>query len=55
MRRLNNEKIESILDNTRASLSIEGLVVKTEEIETIRKYLNGIYTEKEVVEIIRKS
>ncbi len=54
-KKLNNEKIESISANARASLSMEGLEVTVEETETIRKYLSGLHTEKEVLENIRKS
>lgn len=51
--RLNDEKIQSILANARASLNIEGLEVTENETEVVRKYLSGTHTEKEVLEIIR--
>lgn len=51
----NYKNIEIILSNTRASLDIEGLIVTEREVEIVRKYFNGEYTEKEVLEIIRNS
>ena len=54
-KKLSYKQIESILANTKASLVIEGLQVADKETEVIRKYLGGIYTEKEVLELIRKS
>ena len=53
--KVKTKNIDYILLNAKASLSIEGLEVTAEETETIRKYLEGIHTEKEVLEIIRKS
>lgn len=48
------KKIESILSNVKASLAIEGLELSETEINIIRNYLDGKYTEKEILEIIKK-
>jgi len=54
-KKLSSNRIEQILDNARASLSMEGMEVTEVETEVVRKYLLGIYTEKDVLNIIAKT
>lgn len=51
--KLSSDRIEQILANARASLSMEGMEVADSETEVIRKYVCGIYSEKEVLDIIK--
>lgn len=55
IRNLSDEKIDLMVSNVKASLAIEGLYVTTDEAEIFKKYLEGILTEKEVLEIINGS
>jgi len=55
MKNIPDEDINKILLNAEASLAIEGLKVTGEETEAIRKYLEGQYTEKETLRIIKNS
>jgi len=54
-KKLSSNRIEQILDNARTSLSMEGMEVTEVETEIVRKYLLGIYTEKDVLNIIAKT
>ena|GEM_PF-803371 len=54
MKRIPDEKIEQMIGNVKASLAIEGLYITEGETKVFKKYLEGVLTEKEVLEIIRK-
>jgi len=49
---LSDEKIDLIIGNVKASLAIEELYVTADEVDIYRKYLRGILTEREVLEMI---
>ena len=53
LRKCNN--IEKGIDNAKGSLAVDGINVTDEETEVIRRYVRGELTEKEVLEIIKKS
>lgn len=54
-RKLSDEEIEKAIANVKGSLAVDGMIVTDEETEVIRKYVKGDLTEKEVLEIIKKS
>lgn len=52
-KKLSKKEIDKTLDNAAASFEVEGLKVTEVEKELIRKYLEGVYTEEQVLEIIK--
>lgn len=52
-KKLSSSRIDQILANSEASLKVEGLEVLNHETEVLRKYMQGIYNEKEVLRIIK--
>lgn len=55
VKKIDKKNVDQMILNAKASLAIEELKVKIEEVEVVRKYFNGEYTEKEVLEIIKNS
>ena len=54
-KKMDDKKIEKVLSNAAASMAVEGLIVKSEEIEVMRKHLRGQLAEKEILEIINNN
>lgn len=52
-KKLSKKEIDKILDNAAASFEVEGLKVTEDEKELLRKYFEGVYSEEQVLEIIR--
>lgn len=54
-KKLSKKEIDKILDNAAASFAVDGLEVTEDMKELARKYFEGVYTEKEVLRIIKNS
>ena len=50
--KLSKEENKRILDNAKASLAIEGLIVTDEETKILEDYFDGLITESDVLKII---
>ena len=57
MSKLNNNKLskedQQSLDNAKATLAIEGMIVTEAETKILEDYLKGILTEEDILKIIR--
>lgn len=55
IKKLSKEEIEKIIGNVEGSFAVDGLEVTEEMKRLARKYFEGVYTEEQVLEIIKNS
>lgn len=55
LKKFSKEEIEKMIGNVEGSFAVDGLEVTEEMKELARKYFEGVYTEKQVLEIIKNS
>lgn len=53
LKKLSKEEIEKMIENVEASFAVDGLEVTEDMKELVRKYFEGVYTEEQVLEIIK--
>lgn len=52
-KKLTLNQIEQVLENAKSSLAVESMEVTESETKVVRKYLQGGYSEKDVLKIIK--